>query len=310
MSINMDGLINFTGTLSGEIEDGGGSGVTPHVTADASVNDQTGVPGVTVVRSGPDAAPHFDFEFVNLKGADGAPGVQGPQGLTGATGPAGAQGPRGFTGATGATGPAGADGYSPAVTITDITGGHRVTITDETHPLGQNFDIMNGIDGQDGSPGQEGPQGPAGIGIPTGGTTGQYLRKAGPGDYLTEWATPAAAEVSIDVTNCQIVTSTDLQGAVEELDTELVSVNASLTQKVVTKNVSITTTANQHVSPFTNYAIYDLTAEEQALGTLISASSRGGSTNPVAFGFEPNGTRIFIYSGKAATFDITLIFIN
>ena len=189
----MDGLINFTGTLSGEIEDGGGSGVTPHVTADASVNDQTGVPGVTVVRSGPDAAPHFDFEFVNLKGADGAPGAQGPQGLTGATGPAGAQGPRGFTGATGATGPAGADGYSPAVTITDITGGHRVTITDETHPLGQNFDIMNGIDGtdgQDGSPGPEGPQGPTGAGVPTGGTTGQYLRKAGPGDYITEWADP------------------------------------------------------------------------------------------------------------------------
>lgn len=189
----MDGLINFTGSLTGEIEEGGGSGVTPHVTADASVNDQTGVPGVTVVRSGPDAAPHFDFEFVNLKGADGTPGAQGPQGLTGATGPAGAQGPRGFTGATGATGPAGADGYSPAVTITDITGGHRLTITDETHPLGQNFDIMNGIDGtdgQDGSPGPEGPEGPVGPGVAIGGTTGQYLRKAGPGDYITEWADP------------------------------------------------------------------------------------------------------------------------
>lgn len=186
----MEGLINFTGSLSGEIDNSGGSGVTPHVTADASVNDQTGVPGVTVVRSGPDAAPHFDFEFVNLKGEAGSPGNPGPQGLQGVPGPAGSQGPRGFTGATGSPGPAGRDGYSPAVTITDITGGHRLTITDETHPLGQNFDIMNGIDGQDGSPGQEGPQGPAGVGIPIGGTVGQILKKAGAGDYLTEWADP------------------------------------------------------------------------------------------------------------------------
>lgn len=186
----MDGSISFSGTLAGNIEEGGGSGVTPHVTADASVNDQTGVPGVSVVRSGPDAAPHFDFEFVNLKGEAGSPGSPGPQGLQGVPGPAGSQGPRGFTGATGSPGPAGRDGYSPAVTITDITGGHRLTITDETHPLGQNFDIMNGIDGQDGSPGQEGPQGPAGVGIPTGGTVGQILKKAGAGDYLTEWADP------------------------------------------------------------------------------------------------------------------------
>lgn len=38
----------------------------------------------------------------------------------------------------------GDDGYSPAVTIAEITGGHRVTITDETHPQGQSFDVMDG----------------------------------------------------------------------------------------------------------------------------------------------------------------------
>ncbi len=44
----------------------------------------------------------------------------------------------------------GRDGYSPEVTITEIEGGHRVTITDEDHPQGQTFDVM---DGQDGSTG-------------------------------------------------------------------------------------------------------------------------------------------------------------
>lgn len=41
----------------------------------------------------------------------------------------------------------GEDGYSPVVTITEIDGGHRVTITDETHPQGQSFDVMDGQGG-------------------------------------------------------------------------------------------------------------------------------------------------------------------
>ena len=188
----MDGLINFTGSLNGEIEEGGGSGVTPHVTATASVNDQTGVPGVTVVRTGSDAAPNFDFNFVNLKGETGAQGIQGIQGLPGSQGIPGERGPRGFTGQTGATGPAGSDGYSPIVAISTLTDpdGHRITITDEQHPLGQSFDVMDGIDGSDGSQGPQGPQGNPGAGVAVGGTVGQILKKAGAGDYLTEWSDP------------------------------------------------------------------------------------------------------------------------
>lgn len=41
----------------------------------------------------------------------------------------------------------GTDGYSPTVTITEITGGHRITITDEAHPDGQSFDVMDGSGG-------------------------------------------------------------------------------------------------------------------------------------------------------------------
>ena len=44
----------------------------------------------------------------------------------------------------GAPGAPGNDGISPAVTITTITGGHRVTITDRDHPQGQTFDVMDG----------------------------------------------------------------------------------------------------------------------------------------------------------------------
>lgn len=41
----------------------------------------------------------------------------------------------------------GLDGFAPEVTITEIEGGHRVTITDEDHPTGQSFDVMDGQGG-------------------------------------------------------------------------------------------------------------------------------------------------------------------
>jgi len=39
------------------------------------------------------------------------------------------------------------DGVSPEVTFTDITNGHRMTVTDKTHPSGQSIDILNGSAG-------------------------------------------------------------------------------------------------------------------------------------------------------------------
>lgn len=36
---------------------------------------------------------------------------------------------------------------SPTVSITEITGGHRITFTDATHPQGQSIDVMNGESG-------------------------------------------------------------------------------------------------------------------------------------------------------------------
>ena len=73
-------------------------------------------------------------------------------------------------------GPAGDDGVSPEVTVTSITGGHTVTITDADHPSGQSFNVMDG------------QTGPAGQGVPSGGTTGQVLKKKSNTDYDTEWA--------------------------------------------------------------------------------------------------------------------------
>lgn len=47
----------------------------------------------------------------------------------------------------GAPGDPGEDGFAPEVTIEQIEGGHRVTITSAAHPEGESFDVMNGSGG-------------------------------------------------------------------------------------------------------------------------------------------------------------------
>ena len=98
------------------------------------------------------------------------------------------QGAAGQDGADGQDGQDGTDGVSPEVTIASITDGHTVTITDKDHPSGQSFNVM---DGQDGA---------AGVGVPSGGTTGQVLKKKSGTDYDTEWGTDGGSTVTIDRT--------------------------------------------------------------------------------------------------------------
>ena len=86
-----------------------------------------------------------------LKGDKGDPGPQGPAGQNGADGE---------------------DGFSPVITSTGITGGHRLSITDAEGTT--TVDVMDGV------------------GVPSGGTTGQVLKKASNTNYDTEWGSVEA----------------------------------------------------------------------------------------------------------------------
>lgn len=105
-------LANVATALTTAIQNApaGTGGVTPNITATASVDDSGGTPAVTVTKTGTQAAPSFRFAFSGLRGADGAPGKDGRDGADGQPGRDGVDGAPGKDGRDGADGAPGRDG--------------------------------------------------------------------------------------------------------------------------------------------------------------------------------------------------------
>ena len=121
-------ITDATGTQSFDVMDGegGGGGGTPGrdgYSPVVTITEITGGHRVTITSKANPEGQTFDV----LDGDDGKDG------------------------AAGGPGPAGADGVSPVIAVTDIPGGHRVTITDATGT--RSFDVMDGTDGEQGAPG-------------------------------------------------------------------------------------------------------------------------------------------------------------
>ena len=178
--------------------------VAPEFSGDATIVENGGEAGVGISVTETETGWNYSFTFRNIIGPAGPAGPQGdpgPQGLPGETGSQGPVGPQGPTGPQGPQGEAGtngtngADGVSPTVTVTDITGGHAVAITDA-----QGTTTFNVMDGTDGATGATGPQGPAG---PTG--------PQGPaGTNGTDGVSPTVTVTSI--TGGHQISITDTQG--------------------------------------------------------------------------------------------------
>lgn len=85
-------------------------------------------------------------------------GTTNPMDYTGSSeGGVGIPGPQGPAGAPGKDGK---DGVSPVISVQNITGGHRLIVTDASGT--KSFDVMNGADGPTGPRGLQGEPGPTG----------------------------------------------------------------------------------------------------------------------------------------------------
>ncbi len=148
----------------------------------ATASAQSGQEAAASVSVGDDGV---SFNFTLPKGDKGDDGVSLSLGAT-TTGEAGTEASVTNSGTASDpvlnfTIPRGAGGFSPIATVEQISGGARITITDESGMTTQ--DIMNGQDGADGQDG---------AGIPSGGTAGQVLAKTEDG---TGWVDPAGGDV-------------------------------------------------------------------------------------------------------------------
>ena len=262
----MQGSIDFTGLLSGDIIGEGGTTVIANpsgsatdtlnkVQIDETIYSVEGGGGTEVIAN-PTGTPTENINTIEISdviyqivGEEGPEGPQGPKGDTGETGATGPQGPQGETGATGPQGPKGDTGETGAT----------------------------------------GPQGPAGVGVPSGGATGDVLRKNSATDYDTYWDTLTALDIPYDNTSSGM-TATDVQGAVTELKSNLTWKEAS--------------TFNQAYTNATSEVLVIISNNNPALGTTF--------TFPKSFLSSLTNNKYFTngYHYNASTYALMQIFIN
>lgn len=136
-------------------------------------------------------------------------------------------------------------GFSPVVTVSPITGGHQISITDAEDT--ETFDVMDGE------------------GVPTGGTTGQVLKKSSSTDFDTEWGSVEALPTG--GTTGQVLTKkTSTNFDVEWADSGGGTVQ-SVNEVLPDQNGNITLTADDIGTDATNISIQDAIDDYVYVGT-------------------------------------------
>jgi len=130
-----------------------------------------------------------------LKGEQGERGLKGDKGDKGDAGKDGIDGRNGIDGSTGKDGKDGEDGVSVVDAKVDFDDTLVLTLS-----TGKEINVGE-VKGEKGDNGRDGNTGANGIGVPTGGTSGQVLAKNSGADYDTKWVTGGGGGGSGTVTS-------------------------------------------------------------------------------------------------------------
>ena len=130
-----------------------------------------------------------------LKGEQGEQGLKGDKGDRGEPGKDGKDGRDGIDGSTGKDGIDGEDGISVVDAKVDFDDTLVLTLSN-----GKEINVGE-VKGEKGENGRDGNTGANGIGVPTGGTSGQVLAKNSGADYDTKWVTGGGGGGSGTVTS-------------------------------------------------------------------------------------------------------------
>ena len=145
---------------------------------------------------------------------------------------------------------------------------------------------VKGIDYFDGAPGADGADGAPGVGVPTGGTTGQVLAKASSTDYDTEWVNAGGGSTEIFWAVKDTTTSAEIEAAFQAGYLVCLSYNARTYTMVYRQN-----STKHHFCNAYNNSIWLIVCDNDTWSSASSTSIPSAATSdPADLGTAAKGT--------------------
>ena len=230
-----------------------------------------------------------------LEGKQGKDGKQGQKGDSGKVGVNGKDGANGIDGRNGEDGKDGEDGVSVIDAKVDFDDSLVFTLSD-----GKKINVGE-VKGEKGNNGRDGNTGSNGIGVPTGGTSGQILAKNSGSDYDTGWITNSASGT---VTSVAATAGTGISITGSPITT---SGTLNITNTAPDQTVALTQGGTTTITG--TYPNFTMSSADQFQGTVTSVTgtapvvSSGGATPAISMPAATTSVNGYLTSTDWTTFN-------